>query len=98
MTRLTPTESVRKALARLRAEDNPSIFISVKVEADLFAEQAGKVRDIGVVQAMYGSTLFIVLTLLASLSTAVIYGLGGALAIVRSPCKSGVQSGSTNRG
>ena len=50
-------------------------------EADLFAEQAGKVRDIGVVQAMYGSTLFIVLTLLASLSTAVIYGLGGALAV-----------------
>ena len=43
-------------------------------EAGLFAQQAGKVRDIGVAQAMYGSTLFIVLTLLASLSTAVIYG------------------------
>ena len=50
-------------------------------EAGLFAQQAGKVRDIGVVQAMYGSTLFIVLTLLASLSTAVIYGVGGALVI-----------------
>jgi ATP-binding cassette subfamily B protein len=50
-------------------------------ESGLFAQQAGKVRDIGVVQAMYGSTLFIVLTLLASLSTAVVYGLGGALAV-----------------
>ncbi len=30
---------------------------------------------------MYGSTLFIVLTLLASLSTAVVYGLGGALVV-----------------
>jgi ATP-binding cassette, subfamily B, bacterial len=50
-------------------------------EAELFAEQAGKVRDIGVVQAMYGSTLFIVLTLLASLSTAVVYGVGGALVV-----------------
>ena len=30
---------------------------------------------------MYGSTLFIVLTLLASLSTAVIYGVGGALVV-----------------
>ena len=50
-------------------------------EAGLFAQQAGKVRDIGVIQAMYGSTLFIVLTLLASLSTAVIYGIGGALAV-----------------
>jgi ATP-binding cassette, subfamily B, bacterial len=50
-------------------------------EAGLFAERAGKVRDIGVVQAMYGSTLFIVLTLLASLSTAVVYGAGGTLVV-----------------
>jgi ATP-binding cassette subfamily B protein len=50
-------------------------------EAGLFAERAGKVRDIGVAQAMYGNTLFIVLTLLASLSTAVVYGAGGTLVV-----------------
>jgi ATP-binding cassette subfamily B protein len=47
----------------------------------VFAERAAKVRDVGVVRAMYGSTLFIALTLLASLSTAVIYGAGGALVV-----------------
>ena len=47
----------------------------------LFAGQAAKVRDIGVVQAMIGSTLFIALTLLASLSLAVVYGVGGDLVV-----------------
>src|SRR5262249_2763152 len=37
--------------------------------------------DIGVQTAMYGSALFIALTLLASLATAVVYGLGGILVI-----------------
>ena len=43
--------------------------------------RAARVRDIGVVTAMYGSTLFIALTLLASMATAVVYGVGGALVI-----------------
>jgi ATP-binding cassette subfamily B protein len=50
-------------------------------EARVFAGRAARVRDIGVVTSMYGSTLFIALTLLASLATAVVYGLGGALVI-----------------
>ncbi len=50
-------------------------------ESSVFAERAAKVRDVGVVQAMYGSTLFIALTLLASLSTAVVYGVGGTLVV-----------------
>src|SRR5260370_4011801 len=50
-------------------------------EGDGFAVRAGRVRDIGVQTAMYGSTLFIALTLLASLATAVVYGLGGMLVI-----------------
>jgi len=50
-------------------------------ESGLFAERAAKVRDIGVVQAMYGSSLFIALTLLASLSAAVVYGVGGDLVV-----------------
>jgi ATP-binding cassette, subfamily B, bacterial len=50
-------------------------------ESQVFAGRAAKVRDIGVVQAMYGGTLFIALTLLASLATAVVYGVGGTLVI-----------------
>lgn len=38
MTRLTPTESVRHALARLKAVDDSAIFISLKSEAELLAE------------------------------------------------------------
>jgi ATP-binding cassette, subfamily B, bacterial len=50
-------------------------------ESEVFAGRAAKVRDIGVVQAMYGATLFIGLTLLASLATAAVYGVGGTLVI-----------------
>ncbi|HEY2552712.1 MAG TPA: ABC transporter transmembrane domain-containing protein [Streptosporangiaceae bacterium] len=50
-------------------------------EADVFARRAGRVRDIGVVTAIYGGALFVALTLLASLATAVTYGLGGTLVI-----------------
>jgi ATP-binding cassette subfamily B protein len=57
------------------------LFGRPREEIGLFAERAAKVRDVGVVRAMFGSTLFIALTLLASLSTAVIYGGGGALVI-----------------
>ena len=50
-------------------------------DARLFAGRAARVRDIGVTTAMYGSTLFIALSLLASMATAVVYGLGGGLVI-----------------
>jgi ATP-binding cassette, subfamily B, bacterial len=50
-------------------------------EGDLFSRRAGRVRDIGVTTAVYARLLFIVLTLLASLATAFVYGLGGALVI-----------------
>jgi ATP-binding cassette, subfamily B, bacterial len=57
------------------------LFGRPREESAVFAERAAKVRDVGVVQAMYGSSLFIALTLLASLSTAVVYGVGGALVV-----------------
>jgi ATP-binding cassette, subfamily B, bacterial len=57
------------------------LFGKPAAESEVFARRAAKVRDIGVVQAMYGSALFIALTLLASLSTAVVYGVGGKLVI-----------------
>jgi ATP-binding cassette, subfamily B, bacterial len=57
------------------------LFGKPEAESQVFAGRAAKVRDIGVVQAMYGGTLFIGLTLLASLATAVVYGVGGTLVI-----------------
>jgi ATP-binding cassette, subfamily B, bacterial len=50
-------------------------------ESRLFAGRAARVRDIGVLTALWGSGLFIALSLLATLSTSVVYGLGGWQAI-----------------
>ncbi|MBX6382710.1 MAG: ABC transporter ATP-binding protein [Microbispora sp.] len=50
-------------------------------EADHFAERAGRVRDVGVIVAMYGAVFRIALGLVAALATALVYGLGGVLAI-----------------
>jgi ATP-binding cassette, subfamily B, bacterial len=50
-------------------------------ESAAFAGKAAKVRDIGVVTAMYGQVFFVALTMLASLVTAVVYGVGGSLVI-----------------
>jgi len=50
-------------------------------EAAAFAAKAGRVRDIGVVQAMYGRIFFVALMLTASLATALVYGWGGVLAL-----------------
>jgi ATP-binding cassette, subfamily B, bacterial len=57
------------------------LFGHADSEERLFAERAARVRDIGVAAAMFGYALFIALTLLASMITAVIYGLGGGLVI-----------------
>src|SRR5712691_682074 len=50
-------------------------------EAELFGSRAGRVRDIGVATSVYARMLFIVLTLLASVATALVYGVGGTLVI-----------------
>jgi ATP-binding cassette subfamily B protein len=50
-------------------------------EGDLFNRRAGRVRDIGVATGVSARLLFIILTLLASLATALVYGLGGSLVI-----------------
>jgi ATP-binding cassette, subfamily B, bacterial len=52
-------------------------------EAGLFSGRAGRVRDIGVLTALWGSALVTGLGLLATLSTSVVYGLGGELVIHR---------------
>ena len=46
-----------------------------------FARRAGRVRDIGVRIAMSNRVFFTALTLVASLATALVYGVGGVLAI-----------------
>jgi len=56
------------------------LFGRPRVEADSFRSRAARVRDIGVVSAMYGRTFFTALTLVAALATALVYGLGGTLA------------------
>jgi ATP-binding cassette subfamily B protein len=57
------------------------LFGRPREESVAFSSRAAKVRDIGVVTAMYGQVLFVSLTLLASLVTALVYGLGGTLVI-----------------
>jgi ATP-binding cassette, subfamily B, bacterial len=57
------------------------LFGRPREESRVFGSRAIKVRDIGVVQAMYGQVFFVSLTLLASLVTALVYGLGGTLVI-----------------
>src|SRR5438094_556875 len=57
------------------------LFGRPREESGAFASRAAKVRDIGVVTAMYGQVFFVALTLLASVVTAVVYGLGGTLVI-----------------
>jgi ATP-binding cassette subfamily B protein len=50
-------------------------------ETTLFSNRAARVRDIGIVQSMYGQVFFVTLTLLTSMVTALVYGLGGSLVI-----------------
>jgi ATP-binding cassette subfamily B protein len=57
------------------------LFGRPREESELFAGKAAKVRDLGVVTAMYGQVFFVAITLLASLITAVVYGVGGSMVI-----------------
>ncbi len=56
------------------------LFGRPEAEAESFRARAARVRDIGVLSAMYGRTFFTALTLVAALATALVYGLGGSLA------------------
>jgi ATP-binding cassette, subfamily B, bacterial len=57
------------------------LFGRPREESEVFAGRAARVRDIGVVTAMYGTVFFVALTLVASLATAIAYGVGGSLVI-----------------
>jgi len=60
------------------------LFGRPEAEADSFRGRASRVRDIGVLSAMYGRVFFTSLTLVAALATALVYGLGGWLAFTGS--------------
>jgi ATP-binding cassette subfamily B protein len=57
------------------------LFGRPREESQVYAGRAARVRDMGVVTAMYGQVFFIALTMLASIATAVVYGLGGSLVV-----------------
>jgi ATP-binding cassette subfamily B protein len=57
------------------------LFGRAESEHKLFDSRAGRVRDIGITQAMYARILFASLMLTASIATALIYGWGGLLSI-----------------
>ena len=57
------------------------LFGRLDDESRGFSDKAGQVRDIGIKQAMYGRVFFTSLTLVASLATAFVYGIGGVLVI-----------------
>jgi ATP-binding cassette subfamily B protein len=72
----TMTERFNVAGAQLvkmygRAED----------ETREFTDRAARVRDIGITSAMYGAVFRVGLTLVAAVAVAIVYGLGGVLAI-----------------
>jgi ATP-binding cassette, subfamily B, bacterial len=50
-------------------------------EAERFAGRAARVRDIGVTRTMYGTAFLVAMMLVASLASALTYGVGGTLAV-----------------
>ena len=50
-------------------------------ETDGFARRAGRVRDIGIRNALFSRAFVIALTLLGATGTAIVYWVGGSLAI-----------------
>src|SRR5262245_61936424 len=57
------------------------LFGTPDAEAGRFSSRAARVRDIGVTQAMYGTAFFVAMMMVASLATALTYGVGGWLAV-----------------
>jgi len=60
------------------------LFGRPETEAGRFASRAARVRDIGVRQAMYGTAFMVAMMLVATLATALTYGVGGTLAVAGS--------------
>jgi ATP-binding cassette, subfamily B, bacterial len=57
------------------------LFGHPAAEDEAFRRHAGRVRDIGVTQALYARFFYIALFLTAAIATALVYGWGGVLAV-----------------
>ncbi|HVX43952.1 MAG TPA: ABC transporter ATP-binding protein, partial [Mycobacteriales bacterium] len=57
------------------------IFGRLPEESAAFDDKARQVRDIGVRRSVYGAVLFTALSLVTAIATALVYGVGGELAI-----------------
>ncbi len=57
------------------------LFGRPREEAELFAKRADKVREVGVTWTVLSRLTVIIMTLLAAVITALVYGLGGALVV-----------------
>jgi ATP-binding cassette subfamily B protein len=60
------------------------LFGRPEEEAASFERRAARVRDVGVLSAVYSRAFFAALTLVAALATALVYGVGGWLALAGS--------------
>jgi len=58
-----------------------TLFGRPDIENANFSERSGRVRDLGIRIAMLGRVFFTALTLVAALATALVYGVGGNLAV-----------------
>ncbi len=58
-----------------------TLFGTPEIENREFGERSGRVRDLGIRIAMLGRVFFTALTLVAALATALVYGVGGNLAV-----------------
>ncbi len=57
------------------------LFGHPETESQAFRAKAARVRDIGIVQAIYARFFFIALLLTAAIATALVYGWGGVLTV-----------------
>jgi ATP-binding cassette subfamily B protein len=57
------------------------LFGDPATETRAFTSRAGRVRDVGVLTAVFSRMLLVSVTLVASLATAVVYGVGGGLVV-----------------
>lgn len=57
------------------------LFGRQRDEVDRFEDRAARVRDIGIRRALYGVAFFVIIGLLGAIGTALVYGIGGILAI-----------------
>src|SRR6185312_3378803 len=57
------------------------LFGQPRIEDEQYAQRAGRVRDVGVKIALSRTVFFVALSLVASLATALVYGVGGVMAV-----------------